>query len=76
MFWFPYPLKQFRCSYSKIVCLAKLTKCKGLNSSIFSFIEILYIVKKEISFKENTKDITKFLKLSKNANYVKKISTS
>ena len=34
----------------------------------------MYIVKEEISFKENTKHITKFLKLLKNANYRKKIS--
>ena len=35
----------------------KLTKCKGLNSSVFFFREILYIVNEEISFKENTKHI-------------------
>ena len=57
-----------------VVCLVKLTKCKGLNSSIFFFIETQYIVNEEISFKENRKHITKFLKLLKNPNYGKKIS--
>ena len=37
-------------------------------------LEILYIVNEEISFKENMKHITKFLKLLKNANYRKKVS--
>ena len=41
---------------------------------MFFFIEILYIVDGEISFKENMKHITKFLKLLKNTNYRKKIS--
>ena len=41
---------------------------------MFFVIQILYIVKEEISFKENMKNITKFLKLLKNANYRKKIS--
>ena len=45
-----------------------------MNSSIFFSKEILHIVNEEISFKENTKHITKFLKLLKNANYRKKIS--
>ena len=47
-------------------------KCKGLNSSIFFFIEAQYIVNEEVSFKENTKHITMFLKLLKNPNYRKK----
>ena len=41
---------------------------------MFFFIEILHVANGEISFKENTKHITKFLKLLKNTNDRNKIS--
>ena len=41
---------------------------------MFFFIEILNVANGEISFKENTKHITKFLKLLKNTDYRKKNS--
>ena len=47
--------------WSEILKCLNSVKCKGLNSLIFFFIEILYIVNEGIAFKENTKHITKFL---------------